>query len=130
MIQVRTRLPSSISRSRPWDANAKRQSQFRPRLGGSAPAASARRRCRPGYRPPGGRNKLKATPRRFLDSDLTRTVVAFRLREIPSDTSEQLPRSLNDLSLVVLLQVPLLQDAQRVLGQLRIGLTGHDFDGP
>src|SRR6266852_4264027 len=52
----------------------------------------------------------KETPRRFLDLDFVRAVVTLGLREVPGDPGEKLPRSLDDLSLFVFLQVPFLEN--------------------
>src|SRR5437016_4044332 len=76
------------------------------------------------------RDNLEEPPRGLLDLGVGGPVIPLGLRQIPSDPSKELLRSLDDFALVVLLQVALGEHAQRILGQLRIGLTGHNFDGP
>src|SRR5712692_1922557 len=70
------------------------------------------------------------SPRGLLHLRLVGSVCPFGLCEVPCNSREQLPRRLDDAALVVLLEVPLLEDAQRILGQLWIRLTGHDLEGP
>ena|SRR5438128_9492654 len=70
------------------------------------------------------------SPCGFLDLGLRGAIVPFRLRQVPRDAGEQFLRALDDIPFVVFLQVTLSKDAQGVLGQLRIRLTGHDVEGP
>ena len=76
------------------------------------------------------RDDAEEPARGLRDLRLVGPVVPFRLSEIPRDAGEQFLRALDDLPFVVFLQVTLSKDAQGVLGQLRIRLTGHDVEGP
>ena len=58
-----------------------------------------------------------------------RAVCAVRLGKVPRDPPEQLPRCLGDLPGLILSQVALLQDAEGVLGQPGVGLTGDEVEG-
>ena len=64
----------------------------------------------------------------LLDLGLVCTINPLRLRQVPSDAPEELFRRFDYAALVVLLQVALLQDAARVVRQLRIGLMLDNLD--
>jgi len=76
------------------------------------------------------RDDPEEASRGLFDPGLVGPVIPFGLRQIPSDSSKELLGRLDDAALVVLLQVALHEHAQRILGQLRIRLTGHNLDGP
>src|SRR5438309_2946262 len=76
------------------------------------------------------RDDSEKLPRGLLDLRLGSAIIPFRLSEIPGNARKQFLGSFDDSALVVFLEIPLLENTQRVLGQFRIWLTGHDLEGP